>query len=173
MPAAPPQRTQTTQRTFLTYRTVNVLLGLIFLAGAAGLVVQRRLARPEPPQQFASDEEHFLFGSIGTEATDGIPYWVWLVLPRVFPDHLPRPGGYASLGFLAKDGHEMPVGMSKVTIGFPRVGINCAACHTARYRRTPDDVPTVVPGAPQPEAGAQQYLRFLFDAASDPRFNSS
>jgi mono/diheme cytochrome c family protein len=157
----------------LSYRNVNILLALIMLAGAAGLVAERRLARPEPPPQFASDEEHFLFGSIGTEATDGIPYWVWLVLPRVFPDHLPRPGGYAALGFLARDGHELPVGLSKVTIGFPRVGINCAACHTARYRRSPDDVPTVVPGAPQAEAGAQQYLRFLFDAASDPRFNAS
>ena len=30
------------------------------------------------------------------------PYWIWLVLPRVFPDLLPAPGGYASLGFLAE-----------------------------------------------------------------------
>ena len=38
---------------------------------------------------FASDEDHFLFGSIGTEAAEGVPYWIWLVLPRVFPDLLP------------------------------------------------------------------------------------
>ena len=47
---------------------------------------------------FASDEDHFLFGSIGTEASEGVPYWIWLVLPRIFPDLLPGPGGYASLG---------------------------------------------------------------------------
>ena len=52
--------------------------------------------REEPAPYFASDEEHFLFGSVGTEAQQGIPYWIWLVLPRVFPEYLPRPGGYAS-----------------------------------------------------------------------------
>ena len=63
-----------------------------------------------------------------------MPYWIWLVLPRIFPEYLPRPGGYASLGMLARDGHEMPIGLSKVTVGFPRVGINCAMCHTASFR---------------------------------------
>ena len=67
----------------------------------------------------------------------------------------------------------MPVGFSRVTIGFPRVGLNCAACHTARYRLTADDVPTVVAGAPGHQTGAQEYLRFLFAAASDPRFTAT
>ena len=58
---------------------------------------------------------------------------------------LPGPGGYASLGILSRDGHEMPVGFSKVTVGFPRVGINCAVCHTASFRARPDDVPTLYP----------------------------
>ena len=57
------------------------------------------------------------------------------MLPRIFPEYLPGPGGYASIGILSKDGHEMPIGLSKVTIGFPRVGINCAMCHTASYPR--------------------------------------
>src|SRR5262249_28494047 len=126
----------------------------------------------EPPPYFASDEDHFLFGSIGTESEQGIPYWIWLVLPRVFPDHLPGPGGYASIGILAKDGHEMPVGLSKVTIGFPRVAINCAMCHTASFRARPDDPPTVVAAAPSHQTAPQQYLRFLFACASDPRFTA-
>ena len=42
----------------------------------------------------------------------------------------------------------MPIGLSRVTVGFPRVGINCAFCHTASYRLRPDDPPVVVPAGP-------------------------
>src|SRR5437667_421352 len=107
---------------------------LLVLAVFGGIFAYNNFFRTPPPPFFASDEDHFLFGSIGTEETDGIPYWIWLVLPRIFPEYLPAPGGYASLGMLSKDGHEMPIGLSKVTIGFERVGINCAICHTASYR---------------------------------------
>src|SRR6185369_666755 len=76
----------------------------------------------EIEQKFASTEEYFKYGSIGTEQDNGLPYWIWLVLPRMFPEYLPAPGGYAALGMLSKDGHEMPIGLSKVRIGFERVG---------------------------------------------------
>ena len=35
----------------------------------------------------------FKYGSIGTEGTVGVPYWVWKVLPEVFADKLPNRGG--------------------------------------------------------------------------------
>jgi hypothetical protein len=152
-------------------RRVNWFV-LAVLAVTAGAVTYVKFFREEPPPYFASDEDHFLYGSVGTEEQQGIPYWIWLVLPRVFPDHLPGPGGYASTGMLAKDGHEMPIGLSKVTIGFPRVAINCAMCHTASYRARPDDPPTIVPAAPANQTAPQQYLRFLFACASDPRFTA-
>jgi hypothetical protein len=142
------------------------------LAAIGGLFAYNHFFREEPAPYFASDEEHFLYGSIGTEAEQGIPYWIWLVLPRVFPDHLPRPGGYAALGFLGGDGHEMPIGLSKITVGFPRVGINCAVCHTASVRLRPTDPPTIYPAGPSHQTGEQEYLRFLFDCASDPRFTA-
>ena len=49
-----------------------------------------------------SIEDHFKYGSIGTEATVGVPFWIWRVLPIVFEDKLPnRPGtGYERLGFI-------------------------------------------------------------------------
>jgi len=139
---------------------------------AGGVFTYNHFFRREPPPYFTSDEDHFLFGSIGTEETDGIPYWIWLVLPRIFPEHLPSPGGYASLGVLAKDGREMPIGFSKVRIGFDRVGINCAICHAGSYRLRPDDPPTIVSTAPAHQMAPQQYVRFLFACASDPRFTS-
>jgi hypothetical protein len=73
---------------------------------------------------------------------------------------------------LAPTGHEMPIGLSKVTIGFPRVGINCAMCHTASVRLRPADPPTIYPAAPSHQMAPQMYLRFLFACASDPRFTA-
>jgi hypothetical protein len=152
-------------------RTAWIVVALVLVAAGAWFTYVE-FFREAPAPYFASDEEHFLFGSIGTEAEQGVPYWIWLVLPRVFPDHLPRPGGYAALGMPGKDGHEMPVGFSKVTVGFPRVGINCAMCHTATFRTRPDAVPVVVPGGPSHQTGEQEYLRFLFACAADPRFTA-
>ena len=59
------------------------------LAALGGLFVYNRFFREEPAPYFASDEEHFLYGSVGTEAEQGVPYWIWLVLPRIFPEYLP------------------------------------------------------------------------------------
>jgi hypothetical protein len=157
-----------------TRRQRRALFAAALVLGVAGaLVTYDRFFREEDPPVFQSDEDHFLFGSIGTEANEGVPYWIWLVLPRIFPDLLPAPGGYASLGLVSRGGAEMPVGLSKVTVGFPRVGINCAFCHIASYRLRPDDPPVLVPGGPSHQTAPQAYFRFLFAAASDPRFNAS
>ncbi len=138
-----------------------------------GGVTYAKFYRETPAQPFTSDEDHFLFGSIGTEAEQGIPYWIWLVLPRLFPDHLPRPGGYAALGVVGVEGREMPAGFSKVTIGYPRVGTNCAFCHTARWRERPGGAARIVPAGPSHQTGAQEYRRFLVACASDERFTAS
>jgi mono/diheme cytochrome c family protein len=155
---------------FRRFVTIGAVVAVLVIAG--GVFTYDHFFRTEPAPFFASDEDHFLFGSIGTEETDGIPYWIWLVLPRLFPEYLPAPGGYASLGMLAKDGHEMPVGLSKVTIGFERVGINCAICHTGSYRLHPGDPPTIVATAPSHQMAPQLYVRFLIACASDPRFTA-
>jgi mono/diheme cytochrome c family protein len=153
-------------------RLVVILVLLAAIGGAVGLFAYRHFFREEPAPYFASAEDHFLFGSIGTEAEQGLPYWIWLVLPRIFPEYLPAPGGYASLGMPSKDGHELPVGFSKVTIGFPRVGINCAMCHTASVRTAPGAPALLVAGGPSHQTNEQQYLRFLFACAADPRFTA-
>jgi mono/diheme cytochrome c family protein len=130
------------------------------------------LYRARPAPVFDSDEEHFLYGSIGAEDREGIPYWVWLVLPRVFPDLLPAPGGYSTLGLVNQDGRDMPVGLSKLTIGYPRIAANCAFCHTASLRTSPADIPRLVPGAPAHQLDVQEYRRFLSSAALDGRFTA-
>lgn len=146
--------------------------------GAAGVVVAVMGSASwfylfrQVPQSFDSVEERFLYGSIGAEMTDGVPYWMWVVLPRIFPDKLPGPGGYVSLGVVWEDGQEMPIGFSKKTIGFPRVGINCAFCHVATVRTAADAQRQVYPGGPAHQFDPQGYQRFLFESARDPRFNA-
>ena len=155
------------------FRRLLIALGLLALLVVVVLVYSaRRLSREQPPPQFASAEEHFLYGSIGNEG-DGIPYLVWLVLPRVFPEYLPGPGGYAALGLDTRDGRDMPIGLTRVvTGGVSRVGTNCAFCHTGRVRVRPGDVSTIVPGAPGHQVNWDRYRRFLIACAFDPRFTS-
>jgi hypothetical protein len=126
----------------------------------------------EEAQSFNSPEEQFKYGSIGNEAAEGLPYYVWRVLPRLFPEYLPGPGGYAAFGIVWEEGHETPVGFSLKTVGFPRIAINCALCHTASYRLDPHEAPRIVPTGPACRLDAQAYLRFLFACASDPRFTA-
>jgi RoxA-like, cytochrome c-like len=148
------------------------LIVIVLLLAVVGYVSYDKFLRELPAPHFASDEEHFLYGSIGTESLTGVPYWIWLVLPRLFPEYLPGPGGYASLGIPWQEGHEMPTGFAKVTVGFPRVGFNCAFCHTASWRANPEDPATIVATGPSHQAAVQSYLRFLFACARDPRFTA-
>ena len=87
---------------------------------------------------YADPVEHFKYGSIGVEVPAGLPYWIWVVLPRIFADKLPGPGGYVALGASWEMGKEMPIGFTKEIVGIPRVGVNCAGCHTTSVRSAPE-----------------------------------
>ncbi len=120
----------------------------------------------------ASDaEEEFKYGSLGSEATRGVPYPLFHVLPRVFADLLPGPGGYRAFGIPWEEGRELPVGFAKKTLGFPRVTQNCAVCHTATYRTSADAKPVIVPTGPSHTTDVQGFLDFLGAAANDYRFS--
>jgi mono/diheme cytochrome c family protein len=148
-----------------------IVAGIVVLAAVILLLGWQHLFR-QVPINFASDEEHFKYGSIGTEETIGLPYWLWLVLPRMFPEKLPGAGGYASLGVVWEEGRELPIGFTKMTIGFDRVGVNCAACHTSSVRRSPDEKPMLILGGPSHQFDMQAYQRFFIAAAKDDRFNA-
>ncbi|MEW4570693.1 cytochrome c [Tautonia sp. JC769] len=153
------------------------LAALVVLAAVLGLGVYVMLFR-EVPQRLPVEPgvepiaTYFKYGSIGAENTDGIPYPIWVVLPHVFADKLPRPGGYLAFGMPWEAGDELPIGISKKTIGFPRVAINCAFCHVASYRTEPDGPRQVVLGGPGNRARPLEYVRFLSECAEDPRFNA-
>jgi hypothetical protein len=151
-----------------------LVLLLLVLAGAAAFAGWYKFFREEPQPEWitADPDTRFKYGSIGAEHDAGIPYWIWYVLPRLFPDKLPGPGGYASLGVLWEEGQELPIGFTKKVIGFPRVANTCASCHTASYRTKPDETPTFVPTGPNHTLNLEGFFRFLIDCAKDPRFDA-
>jgi mono/diheme cytochrome c family protein len=124
------------------------------------------------PSRYSDAVEHFKYGSIGGEGATGIPYWIWLVLPRIFPDKLPGPGGYAALGASWETGKAVPVGFTYEVIGFPRVATNCAACHVASVRIDANGPRALYMGAPASRFRVQDYARFLISCAKDSQFNA-
>lgn len=151
-----------------------VLLGSIII-GAFCLV--DRFTRDQPVA-YADIEEHFKYGSLGGERESGIPYWIWKVLPKLFPEYLPGkkyvPGQeYVSLGFLYEPGRDLPAGVSKRnTQGIDRVFLNCAACHAGTVRATAQSPRSLYTGMPSNTVDLEGFQRFIFACAADPRFNA-
>ncbi len=114
--------------------------------------------------------ENFKYGSTGGEILNGIPYSVWMTLPRIFGL---RNGNYESFGFLYESGKDLPVGVSKRNYqGLDRVSFNCAICHFGSVRKAPGAPPTHVPGMPSNTVDLRAFYKFLFDAAKSDRFSA-
>jgi hypothetical protein len=148
---------------------------LIALVAIVGIFMWYELFRvvPQGDDVLKDPEMKFKYGSLGAEGDRGIPYLIWMVLPRIFPDLMPGPGGYKSFGLVWEDGQEMPVGFAKKTIGvFPRVTNNCALCHATTWRESADSPTHIVVAGGAHTTNVQAMIRFLSKAAQDPRFNA-
>ena len=150
---------------------IVALLLLVIVAITAWSSFWREV--PQPGWITADERDNFLYGSIGAERHGGIPYWIWLALPRMFPEYMPGNGGYVSVGLSWEQGKEMPSGFSKKRVGYIRVAANCALCHAASFRSGPDEGPEVVPVVPGRAADVQPLLAFFQQCAQDPRFNAT
>src|SRR5262245_58558693 len=74
-------------------RVLTIVGALIFLLALAvywGVCA-------EVPVDYPTDDKHFQYGSIGSDSTSGIPYWIWAVLPETFPQYLPEPDAFTRL----------------------------------------------------------------------------
>lgn len=121
--------------------------------------------------KYSNINEHFKYGSIGSEIANGVPYWIWKVLPVIFKDKLPGEG-YQSLGFLYEPGQDLPIGFSKRRVGVDRVGLNCAVCHTGTVRDNPDSKPRIITTMPANNLYLEKYIRFISAVGMDERFNA-
>lgn len=169
-------------RTMLTW--IGGLTLLVLVVGGAYLA--RRLS-DDRPVTWESDEDHFKYGSTGGERGYGkqfgfgIPYWVWVSLPELFPEYLPGddPGaGYASFGMIYEEGRDprldLPIGMSMRRVqGIDRVYFTCSVCHTGVVRDAPDADPRIITGMPANTFDLGALADFLFRSASSWKFRSS
>jgi hypothetical protein len=141
-------------------RAVVAILVSVVLVLVATWLVWDKLYReqPQPESVTGSHDAAFLYGSIGNESATGLPYWVAVVLPRVFGErYLPGPGGYAAL-VPWDEGKELPIGFSKKRVGVDRVGFNCALCHA--------------PDNGMRTTNIKGLAEFFTNSASDARFNA-
>lgn len=169
-------------------RTVLAWVGavtVLTLVGG-GIYLAARWTDDEPVT-WESEEDHFKYGSTGGERGwgkqfgFGIPYWVWVTLPELFPEYLPGddPGpGYTSFGMLYEEGRDprldLPVGMSMRRVqGIDRVYFTCSVCHTGEVRESPDAAARIITGMPANTFDLGALGDFLFRAASDWKFRSS
>lgn len=169
-------------RTALAWVGVATVLTLV----GGGVYLAVRLTDDEPVT-WASDEDHFKYGSTGGERGwrkqfgFGIPYWVWVALPELFEEYLPGddPGpGYTAFGMIYEEDRDprldLPVGMSMRRVqGIDRVYFTCSACHTGVVRESPDAPARIIAGMPANTFDLGALGDFLFRAASDWKFRSS
>jgi mono/diheme cytochrome c family protein len=126
---------------------------------------------------YESIEDHFKYGSIGSEPGGSLlnpiggvlpPYWVFKALPSICSDKLPN--GYSTFGFVTEPGRDLPVGISRRRrFGVDHVGLNCAVCHTATVRERREVAPTTVLGMPAQQLDLQGFVQFVLDCSLDNR----
>ncbi len=163
-------------------------LGVLVVAGAIGGAVYLVIRlRDDKPVTYADITEHFKYGSTGGERGwgyqfgFGIPYWIWVALPELFPEYLPdrRPGrGYTAFGMIYEDGRDprfdLPIGMSMRRVeGIDRVYFNCAVCHTGSVRAAPGAPREVILGMPANTFDLGALVEFLNRSAANWKFRSS
>ena len=159
---------------------------VLIVALVVGAYAINRIVDDEPVV-FDDDLEHFKYGSTGGERGYknqfgfGIPYWIWIALPELFPEYLPDqiPGrGYAAFGMLYESDrdprYDLPIGMSmRRSQGVDRVYFNCAVCHTGVVRDGPTGPREIVYGMPANTFDLGALIQFLERAGKDWRFRAS
>lgn len=125
-------------------------------------------------QRLRDPVESFKYGSIGSDVENGLPLKLLLVLPRVFPEHLPEgaPRDLTAFGFLREPGRDRPIGFSRRRRLIDLTGLNCAACHVGEVRGPEGEGRLVILGMPAAGVDLMAFFRFLFTVAADDRFRA-
>jgi hypothetical protein len=150
------------------WRILTFCILLIVLVGA---YLYYDYSRDFAEEFFDDPVKQFKYGSTGGDRVAGIPEGIFKALPELCRDYLPA-DGWQSLGFIFEEGTDRPVGTSKrYSLGFERIGLNCAACHVSTYREEVQSRPVVVAGMPAHRLDLGRFTQFLTKCALDERFN--
>jgi mono/diheme cytochrome c family protein len=155
------------------WRYVSIVLiatTVVLIGGTVGYAADRY--RPNRLVDLEDPVEHFKYGSIGGDVENGLPLEIMKILPRAFPQYLPKGAAqdYTAFGFIQEPGHAMPIGFSTRQVYVPVTGLTCSACHTGTMRASADEAPHVYLGMGAKTLDLESYFKFLFDCAGDPRF---
>ena len=114
---------------------------------------------------FPDIDDHFKYGSIGTEERVGLPYWIWQGAAeglRRQAAEAARAWATSGSGSCRDDApHCRPIGTSYKPGRVARVGLNCATCHVGTFRETPTSPRQIVSGMPANQMDLQGYANFL------------
>ncbi len=100
-----------------------------------------------------------------------MPYWIWLVLPRIFPEYLNDKGGFLSLGFQWQAGEETPIGIHKSSNKLSE-SLSCNSCHSGASSLVKNTLKVESVFTPKVNFSHQRYRQFLVSCAKDPRFTA-
>jgi hypothetical protein len=188
LPAGAPARLRVRWRIVRIVVLLAIVLGLVWLWW-------HRFGEPE---DFDHMEAQFKYGSIGSDhplAQAPLPYWLWKVLPEVFPPGalVPKPmspdsdkASFEAFGLVVEAQRELPSGYVagqpafERPIGFSRrrvfgmdfVGMNCSFCHLGTLKADEHAPRQIVLGGTGNAVDIEKYFLFLFAALTDPRFDA-
>lgn len=153
---------------------IALLIGLGVMVAGLGLYAAVRLSGSGTPH-YASDPDHFKYGSIGSEPESGVPYNVWKALPSLYPADFEGRNDYSAFGFIYETDEkgrqkDLPIGVSRRQVnGVDVVWLNCATCHTGAWRASPGGERHVVLGMPSNNLDFHRFVSLLLKAAADER----
>jgi mono/diheme cytochrome c family protein len=159
-------------RTRAVKRGIIAAIVLAIMAIGVGLLVQRYSA--DRPATYEGIEDHFKYGSIGSDIENGLPVRILAVLPRMFPEYLPEGGkqDYTTFGFIQEPGHVLPIGFSIRRRLIDLAGLNCAVCHVGKIKAAADASPQTILGMPANTLDLLAFFEFLINCAADNRFTA-
>ncbi|MCG6903173.1 MAG: hypothetical protein LJE68_10870, partial [Rhodobacter sp.] len=153
------------ERTRKRWWRLVILLILAFL-------VYFFVIRSEYVIAYDSEEDHFKYGSIGSEPVTGLPVDVLNAIPYIYKERLGG-NGYAAFGMHTEEGQPLPIGFSRrVVTGVELAWLNCSVCHVNTYRLPGDDTTHYVLGGPSNDLDLYKLIIFFSDIGIDPGFTA-
>ena len=156
----------------------GLVFGIVAVAVLSGIGISIFVwSQRNVPDAYDNIAIQFKYGSFGGEA-NMLPYWVWRVLPDVFPDLMPEgPGeGYERFGFLTDadepTDHPRPIGISYREAPIAQMGFTCAAYHSGTLRESVDSQPRIIIGMPAHQINIWDFTVFLFATANHEDFDA-
>jgi hypothetical protein len=119
----------------------------------------------------------FKYGSIGAEHDAGIPYWIFYVLPRVFPEKFRQdgkvlPAATPPWAWPGSRARNCRPASPKRPSAFPASPTTAPPATPPATGAAPDANPVFVSGGPGHTTNIENFFRLLIDCARDPRFNA-